>query len=87
MFIVNADGTETHSECTHDYLALAEAKIAEGEDWGDVAEYYTNQFASSIQASTQWDTEEDVGAVVDYYKAGVLVAYFDYENFVGTILN
>lgn len=30
-------------------------------------------------------TSEDVGAVVLYYRDGVEIAYYDYENYVGSV--
>ena len=30
-------------------------------------------------------TSEDVGAVILYYRDGEEVAYYDYENFVGSV--
>ena len=84
MFFINDAGAEVHSELTHDYSAEAEALLDEGADWGDVADEFTERFKASI--SHLHDSEEDVGAVVQYFKNGELVAYFDYENFWGTVL-
>jgi len=84
MFFINDAGAEVHSELTHDYSAAAEALIDEGADWGDVADKFTERFKASI--SDLHDSEEDVGAVMQYFKNGELVAYFDYENFWGTVL-
>ena len=88
MFFIDDNGNEVHSSCSHDYSAEAELRIEKGEDWGDVSEELTERFKQDI--STLHDSEEDVGAVVEYYKTKMgqrsLVAYFDYENFVGTIL-
>jgi hypothetical protein len=84
MFFIDQNGNEVHSECSHDYSAEAEARISKGEDWGDVSEELTQRFADSIKGS--YDSEDDVGAVVEYFKDSQLVAYFDYENFQGTQL-
>ena len=84
MFFIDDMGNEVHSTCSHDYSAEAEQRIEAGEDYSDVAEELTERFKRDISALH--DREEDVGAVMDYYKGDVQVAYFDYENFVGTIL-
>ena len=84
MFFINDDGKEVHSELTHDYSAEAKALRDEGADWGKVAEQFTERFKASI--SDLHNSEADVGAVVQYFKNDKLVAYFDYENFWGTIL-
>ena len=88
MFFIDDNGTEVHSTCSHDYSAEAEQRIEAGEDYSDVAEELTERFKRDISALH--DREEDVGAVVEYFKTKLgqqtLVAYFDYENFVGTIL-
>ena len=83
MFFIDEAGNEVHSVCTHDFQYEAEMR-SEEESWDDLAEEYTAKFAESIKGL--YDAEEDVGAVVQYTKKGKIVAYFDYENFMGTVL-
>jgi len=38
-----------------------------------------------ILESTAYDTREDLGGITVYFKTGALVAFYDYERFVGTV--
>jgi len=84
MFYINDAGQEVHSELTHDYEAEADALYEQGRDWSFIAETLTERFETATRAL--WDRAEDVGAVMQYFKGDRMVAYFDYENFWGTVL-
>jgi hypothetical protein len=84
MFYINDAGQEVHSELTHDWEALAEAMDEQGRDWSDIAETLIDRFGA--ETKELWDRAEDVGAVMQYFKGDRMVAYFDYENFWGTVL-
>jgi hypothetical protein len=84
MFCIDDDGNEISLTKTADYLAEAMKRSDAGEDYGDLAEEYTQKFADSIAGL--YDRAEDVGAVVLYYKNEQLVALFDYENYDGGVV-
>lgn len=84
MFIIDELGNEVQLTKTADYLKQAMKRSARGEDYSDLAEEYTAKFADSIKGL--YDSAEDVGAVVNYYKNGKLVALFDYENYDGGVV-
>jgi len=84
MFYINDAGQEVHSELTHDYEAEADVLYGAGKSWSFIAETLTERFESATKGL--WDRAEDVGAVMQYFKGDRMVAYFDYENFWGTVL-
>jgi hypothetical protein len=67
---------------THNYLEQYTA-MAHGQE--DFMDYYTAQFEREAADYLQQCTRDDVGAVILYYRAGEEVAYFDYENLVGSV--
>jgi len=84
MFIIDENGDEISLTKTADYLQEALKRSEQGEDYSDLAEEYTAKFAATIEGL--YDRAEDVGAVVNYYKQGKLVALFDYENYDGGVV-
>ena len=67
---------------THNYMSQYDSN-AHGHEDSD--EYYTAQFERDAADSLVNCTSEDVGAVILYYRDGVEVAYFDYDNLVGSV--
>jgi hypothetical protein len=84
MFIIDDNDVKINLTETADYSAEAIQRSAQGEDYDELAEEYTQKFADSIKGL--YDSEEDVGAVINYYKLGALVALFDYENYAGGVV-
>ena len=69
---------------THDYSAEAESN----EDIDDDVEIeFTERFELSIkdQYKVKYDSEDDLGGLIVYFKSDTLVAFYDYENFKGTV--
>lgn len=63
---------------THDYSAEALASYeATGDDMME-------EMQERFEASIEYDEAVDVGGLCEYYKNDVLVAFYDYENFVGS---
>ena len=57
-------------------------------DYSDVAEeideeYCQDEFENHIAG--KYDEQEDLGGLTVYFKDDKLVAFYDYEQFVGTI--
>ena len=40
-----------------------------------------------ILEQTNWDAREDLGGITVYFKDNTLVAFYDYEQFKGTVFN
>ena len=40
-----------------------------------------------ILEQTNWDAREDLGGITVYFKNNTLVAFYDYEQFKGTVFN
>jgi len=68
---------------THDYMAQFNM-LAHGD--AEFMEYYTARFEAEARDYLKGSKRDDVGAVMLYLKDGVEVAYFDYENLVGSVL-
>jgi hypothetical protein len=84
MFIIDENGNDVHLTETANYLKAAMKRSKQGEDYDDLAEEYTAEFAATIAGT--YDSAEDVGAVVEYTLEGKLVALFDYENYEGGVV-
>jgi len=67
---------------TYDYFAEYEANKHGNED---SSEFYTEQFEREAADYLRGCDSDDVGGVVLYLRGGEEVAFFDYENLVGSI--
>jgi hypothetical protein len=68
---------------THDYEAEALA-IYDTED--DVEDKYASIFEADLaQRNIEYTEDEDVGGVIIYRNNAKLVAFYDYERFVGAV--
>lgn len=71
---------------THDYTEQNNKLCAEGLAWDERAHTLTALFERDAAAHLAGLTKEDVGAVWVYLdEQGEEAAWFDYENFVGSI--
>jgi len=70
---------------TLDYEAEALQSYEDtGEDLMDELEVRATNI---ILEQTNWDAREDLGGITVYFKDNTLVAFYDYEQFKGTIFN
>ena len=67
---------------THNYMAQYEMGAHGNMDFID---YYIARFEAEASEQLKYTESTDVGAVILYYKDGEEVAYFDYENLVGSV--
>jgi hypothetical protein len=67
---------------THNYFAQWEAD-AHGDE--NSSEFFTEQFEREAAEYLRGCDSDDVGGVVLYLRGGDEVAFFDYENLVGSI--
>lgn len=68
-------------EYTHDYEAEAMQSFALFED--DKSLELQARFEADIAGT--YTEDDDIGGIVTYFKDGELVAFYDYENFKGTV--
>ena len=68
---------------TLDYEAEALQSYKDtGEDLMDELEV---RATNVILEQTAWDAREDLGGITAYFKSNTLVAFYDYEQFRGTV--
>ena len=68
---------------TLDYEAEALQSYEDtGEDLMDELEV---RATNVILEQTKWDAREDLGGITVYFRDGTLVAFYDYEQFRGTV--
>jgi hypothetical protein len=68
---------------TIDYSADNRMLYAEGWEWTDRAENFTNLFELSLAEQLADCIRENVGGVIVYRRQGQLAYWFDYENMWG----
>jgi len=70
---------------TLDYEAEA---LQSYEDTGDdLMDELEVRATNVILEQTNWDAREDLGGITVYFKDNTLVAFYDYEQFKGTVFN
>ena len=81
--LTNAQSQQiNNSVYTHDYEAEAVAIYeSTGDDGIDV---FTERFERETDIAQRADSE-DIGGLIVYYKGKQLLAFYDYERFVGTV--
>ena len=63
-----------------------EEALASYESTGDdLMEVLEERAEARIQEETQYTAREDLGGLTVYFKNEVLVAFYDYEQFKGTV--
>jgi hypothetical protein len=68
---------------TLDYEAEA---LQSYEDTGnDLMDELEVRATNVILEQTAWDAREDLGGITAYFKDNALVAFYDYEQFKGTV--
>ena len=68
---------------TLDYEAEA---LQSYEDTGnDLMDELEVRATNIILEQTAWDAREDLGGITAYFKSTTLVAFYDYEQFKGTV--
>lgn len=68
---------------TLDYEAEALSSYEAGE--GDLMEELEERADSVITEATAYNVREDLGGITVYFKDSTLVAFYDYEQFKGTV--
>ena len=68
---------------TLDYEAEALSSYEAGE--GDLMEELEERADAIIAEATAFTAREDLGGITVYFKGSTLVAFYDYEQFKGTV--
>ena len=71
------------SEYTHNYEAEAMHLFEDGIDDNEIEDTYADKFEEDIKAL--YKESNDLGGVIVYFNNDKLVAFYDYERFVGTV--
>ena len=74
------DSTEVY---TLDYET--EALQSYNDTGNDLMDELEVRATNVILEQTGWDAREDLGGVTVYFRDGTLVAFYDYEQFKGTV--
>ena len=69
------------------YTLVYEAEATQSyEDTGeDLMDELEVRATNVILEQTAWDAREDLGGITAYFKDSTLVAFYDYEQFRGTV--
>jgi hypothetical protein len=68
---------------TLDYAA--EAMQSYNDTGDDLMDELEVRATNVILEQTAWDAREDLGGITVYFKDNTLVAFYDYEQFCGTV--
>jgi hypothetical protein len=68
---------------TIDYSA--EALQSYNDTGDDLMDELEVRATNVILEQTAWDAREDLGGITAYFKDNTLVAFYDYEQFCGTV--
>jgi hypothetical protein len=68
---------------TIDYSA--EAMQSYNDTGNDLMDELEVRATNVILEQTAWDAREDLGGITVYFKDNTLVAFYDYEQFCGTV--
>jgi hypothetical protein len=68
---------------TIDYSA--EAMQSYNDTGDDLMDELEVRATNVILEQTAWDAREDLGGITVYFKDNTLVAFYDYEQFCGTV--
>ena len=81
------DAQSAQINATTNYLFNYETEaLASYEDSGeDLMEELEERAEALIQEATAYTAREDLGGITVYFKDNTLVAFYDYEQFKGTV--
>lgn len=65
----------------------AEAMQSYDDTGNDLMDELEVRATNVILEQTNWDAREDLGGITVYFKDNTLVAFYDYEQFRGTVFN
>lgn len=65
----------------------AEAMQSYDDTGNDLMDELEVRATTVILEQTNWDAREDLGGITVYFKDNTLVAFYDYEQFRGTVFN
>ena len=85
--LTNAQSAQINNTEVYTLDYEAEALQSYDDTGDDLMDELEVRATNVILEQTNWDAREDLGGITVYFKNNTLVAFYDYEQFKGTVFN
>ncbi len=85
--LTNAQSAQINNTEVYTLDYEAEALQSYDDTGDDLMDELEVRATNVILEQTNWDAREDLGGITVYFKDNTLVAFYDYEQFKGTVFN
>ena len=85
--LTNAQSAQINNTEVYTLDYEAEALLSYDDTGDDLMDELEVRATNIILEQTNWDAREDLGGITVYFKDNTLVAFYDYEQFKGTVFN
>lgn len=85
--LTNAQSAQINNTEVYTLDYEAEAMQSYDDTGNDLMDELEVRATNVILEQTNWDAREDLGGITVYFKDNTLVAFYDYEQFRGTVFN
>ena len=85
--LTNAQSAQINNTEVYTLDYEAEALQSYDDTGDDLMDELEVRATNVILEQTNWDAREDLGGITVYFKDNTLVAFYDYEQFRGTVFN
>jgi hypothetical protein len=85
--LTNAQSAQINNTEVYTLDYEAEALQSYDDTGDDLMDELEVRATNIILEQTNWDAREDLGGITVYFKDNTLVAFYDYEQFKGTVFN
>ena len=85
--LTNAQSAQINNTEVYTLDYEAEALQSYDDTGNDLMDELEVRATNIILEQTNWDAREDLGGITVYFKDNTLVAFYDYEQFKGTVFN
>ena len=85
--LTNAQSAQINNTEVYTLDYEAEALQSYNDTGDDLMDELEVRATNIILEQTNWDAREDLGGITVYFKDNTLVAFYDYEQFKGTVFN
>jgi len=83
--LTNAQSAQINNTEVYTLDYEAEALQSYDDTGDDLMDELEVRATNIILEQTNWDAREDLGGITVYFKDNTLVAFYDYEQFKGTV--
>jgi hypothetical protein len=83
--LTNAQSAQINNTEVYTLDYEAEALQSYDDTGDDLMDELEVRATNVILEQTNWDAREDLGGITVYFKDNTLVAFYDYEQFKGTV--